>query len=126
MNDTSLNENLQNITVDPEQLKITVQLIKKYSFDLQNAKKKADEAWNICKNSLGENITKDIDAKKNIIQKEFEKGIEDLEKYANQLNSVSDIWKETEIEIISRSKRVDEILSGIKNGLFDIFNSNNK
>ena len=126
MNDTSLNENMQNISIDPEQLKIIVGIINKCSFDLKNAKEKADEAWASCKTSLSENVTKDIDDKKEIIKKDFEKALEELDEYALKLDSVSNIWKDTEMEILSTSKEVEQLLSGISKGLFDFFTTNNK
>ena len=126
MNYISAEENLGNISIDPEQLKIVVGIIKKCIFDLKSAKRIADDAWNKCKVSLEEEITKDIDEKKEIIRNNFDKTIEGLEKYANNLDSVSNIWKETEIEIMSTSKQVEQLLSGIKNGLFDVFGNNNK
>lgn len=126
MNNDLLDEKSKNITVDPEQLKIVVGIIKKCAFDLKNAKEKSDEAWNACKGSLGENITRDIDEKREINQKNFENALEKLERYADNLNSVSNIWKETETEIISSSKEMESSFIGFLNNLPDVFKKDNK
>lgn len=114
MNNESLRENLEGMEIDPEQLKITVGIIKRCITDLQSAKGKADEAWELCRNSLNKEILNDIDEKRAVNNKLFDEGIENIELAANKLESVSNIWQETEKDIITSSKEIDGLLSEVQ------------
>ena len=111
----------QNINIDPEHLKIVVGVIKRCAMDLKNIKKKSDEAWADCRSSLGENVSKSVDIKRESDRKKFEKAIEQLEHNADVLNTVASIWKDTETEILSSSKEFDEIINKINNNLSEAF-----
>lgn len=118
--DNELDSTNNNISIDPEELKIVVGQIKKSIFDLKSAKEKADDAWNLSRDSLKDVIVKDIDLKRETVKTTFDRAIENLEMYSNKLDSVSNIWKDTETEIMSTSKKVEQILNSIKTG-FDSF-----
>lgn len=111
----------QSFNIDPEQLKIIVNLIKKSAIDLTNAKKKADEAWNDCRASLGENVTKNIDERKYTSDKKFKKAIAEVENSATVLSTVANIWQDTENEIMSSSQGFEEIITKINSNLAQTF-----
>ncbi len=120
-NEINLVNGTQNYNVDPEQLKITVGIIKKNLLELDKAKKKADDAWENCKATLSENVTKSLEDKKISNDKRFIIAKEQLEEYANTLDSVSNIWKDTENEIISSSQELEETISNINNNIGNAF-----
>ncbi len=123
MND-ELNESSQNISVDPEELKIVVGQLRKYLEDLKTAKEKADNAWVVCRDSLENNVTKDIELTRDNIKSVFNSGIQKLENSVDNLDSICNIWKDTEIEIMSTSKQVEELVSKLKAGI-DLINFKN-
>ena len=53
--------------------------------------------------------------------KKFNTAIEQLEHNADVLNTISNIWKDTETEIMSSSKEFDEIINIINNCLSEAF-----
>lgn len=114
------NNSSQNV-IDPEQLKIVVGIIKRCILELSSAKTKADIAWKNCESTLGENIIKSVSERKQESDKKFKQAIEQLEKYANILDAVSNIWKDTETQIMSSSKEFDEIINKINNNLANVF-----
>lgn len=118
--DSNMHSN-QSFNIDPEQLKIIVNVIKKCVIDLSGAKQKADAAWNDCRTSLGENVTKDIDERKHANDKKFKKAISEVENSTNVLSTVANIWKDTENEIMSSSKDFEEIVNKINNNLVQAF-----
>ena len=126
MNNESLNENLQALYIDPEQLKIVVGIIRKNINELKSAKEKEDNAWEACKSSINENIMNEINTQKQTNMKSFERGIEKLELYANKLESISNIWEDTENEIMSSSKEVEGLFANINRKITSsLFNSTN-
>lgn len=119
-----LNESSQNISVDPEELKIVVGQLRKYLEDLKIAKEKADNAWDACRDSLESSVTKDIELTRDNIKSVFNSGIQKLENSVDNLDSICNIWKDTEIEIMSTSKQVEELVSKLKAGI-DLINFKN-
>lgn len=117
MNEELLDESSQNISVDPEELKIVVGELRKYLEDLKIAKEKADNAWEVCRDSLESNVTKDIDSTRDNIKSVFDSAVQKLENRIDSLESISNIWKDTEVEIMSTSKLVEELVSKLKAGI---------
>ena len=113
VNNDNLVSGTQNFNVDPDQLKIVVGIIKKNLIELEKAKKKADDAWEKCKATLSENVTKSIEDKKISNDKRFVIAKDQLEEYANTLDSVSNIWKDTETEIMSSANDFEKTISNI-------------
>lgn len=115
------NNSSQNVSIDPEQLKIVVGIIKRCMIELSSAKTRADIAWKNCESTLGENVIKSVAERKQESDRKFKKAIEQLEKYSNILDTVSNIWKDTETQIMSSSKEFDEIINKINNNLANAF-----
>ena len=94
--------------------------------NLKNAKKNADCAWEQCETSLGKQMTNDIRERKVMINKKFESAIVELEHEADKLDSISNIWNETEEEIMTSSKSLDGILSDLNKALSSFFGTGKK
>lgn len=109
---------------DPEQLKITVGIIKKCIIDLNNAKIKADNAWINYRSNVDDSMSKIIDEKKAEINKEYSLAIDDLERNSDVLDSIANIWKETEIELNTSSKNFEAMFNSV-NKLFNIDDKSN-
>ncbi len=109
---------------DPEQLKITVGIIKKCIIDLNNAKNKANNAWINYRNNVDDSMSKIIDEKKVQVDKEYDLGMDNLEKDSDVLDSIANIWKETEIELNTSSKNFESMFKGV-NKIFNIDNKDN-
>ena len=116
----------QDLKIDQERLKYIAGIIKRSIMNLKIAKKKADAAWIDCGDSLGRAITNDIDERKTVINDNYEKAMERLETEANALESIANIWNDTEVEIMSSSKNIDDIISNISRSISDFFGNNNK
>ncbi len=105
--------NNENITVDPEELKAAVSIMKKCLIEIRNAKEKADNAWEQCSPNIEKKYINLINENKKMNNKNFNKCIEDLDYYANSLNSIADIWKESEREIASSFVEFDNLFSNL-------------
>ncbi len=115
--------NNRSIKTDPEQLKMTVAIIRKCIMDLNNAKKRADEAWINYKNNVNDTMAATIDEKHIMVDDNYKKAIEKLEESANALDSVSNIWKDTEITLKHSTKDLEDFITSIGNTLLQ---NNNK
>ena len=111
------NTKSNNTSIDQEQLKLLSVKIKKYIDELSNSKKKADLAWEKCGECLGENTFKEVNLRRVISTKKYNKGIEQLETFADKLVSISNIWLEAETEITKSTKRLENIFSDIQKNL---------
>ena len=105
--------NTKNLNVDPDELKAAVSIIKKCLIELNNAKEKADKAWEQCSTNIDKKYLNLLNENKKINQQNFNKAIEDLEYNTNVLNSVADIWKESEQEISSSFKEFNMLFSNL-------------
>ena len=105
--------NNNNLNVDPDELKAAVNIIKKYLIELKNAKEKADNAWEQCSPNIDKRYLSILNENKKMNQQNFNKAIEDLEYNANVLNSVADIWKESEQELSSSFKEFNMLFSSL-------------
>ena len=101
--------NNQSISVNPEDLKEAANAIRKNIIELKEAKKLASNAWDDCNVSLGEKFLEMINENKKKIDDKFDKAIEELNSRANSLESIANIWKESEIEIMSSMKKFSEV-----------------
>ena len=126
MNNEINNNPNQNLTIDAEKLKMLSGVIKKTINDLKTAKKNADDAWDKCNASLGTGITVDINERKQMINKEFDKAIAELETDAETLESVANIWNDTEVEIMTSSKSLDDIFIDLNKTLSTFFGPGKK
>ena len=113
------------LKIDPERLSYISGIIRKTIIELNIAKKKADDAWNGCYASLGDTVTKDINDRRYLINKKYEEAINNLENEANDLMSVATIWNETETEIMTSSKQVDDMFTKLNESI-SFFSNNNK
>lgn len=120
--------NNQNITVNPDELKNAANVIKQCLIDLKKAKSEADIAWENCNMSMGENIISKMNENKEYNDKKFEDAIAKLETKAISLDSISNIWKDSEIEIMSSYKQFDELFATVNKASETIKNltGNNK
>ena len=105
--------NNNNLNVDPDELKAAVNIIKKCLIELKNAKEKADNAWEQCTPNIDKRYLSILNENKKMNQQNFNKAIEDLEYNANVLNSVADIWKESEQELSSSFKEFNMLFSSL-------------
>lgn len=114
------------LKIDPERLNYISGIIKKSIIELNIAKKKADDAWNSCYTSLGDTVTKDINERKYLIDKKYEEAISNLENEANNLMSIATIWNETESQIMSSSKQIDDMFTKLNETMSFFSNNSNK
>ena len=102
-----------NIKADPDELKAAVSIIKKCLIELKNSKERADNAWEQCSPNIDKKYINLINENKKINNKNFNKAIEDLEYYANSLNSIADVWKDSEREIESSFIEFESLFSNL-------------
>ena len=105
--------NNQNLTVNPEEIKAAAVSMKIYIKDLKDAKKTADLAWEECDISMGEDFINMINDNKLENDKKFNDAISKLESRANSLDSISNIWKESELEILASYKQLNEVFDSV-------------
>lgn len=102
------------IFIDEEQLRVFVGMIKQYAVELNSIKQKNDLIWEQCGKYLGESITSNINIAREYNSKRFKTAIDELDNYANKIESISNIWKDTEIEIKSSSKSLESMFADIE------------
>ena len=107
---------------DEEELKKIANKIRIYSNDLKIIKEKADQEWNMCSIYLDDATNQNINMVKSINNKKYLQDIEKLENYANKIESISNILKETELEIKASSKKFETLFEKINNNLLDLLN----
>lgn len=103
----------KNITIDEEQLKIIVGQIKKQSGELNQLKDQSDVLWEQLSPYLGESVTSSINSMRDDNRKKYYSAIEELNNYANKLESISNIWKDAEVEITTSAKNLESLFSDI-------------
>jgi hypothetical protein len=117
--------NNQTVSVNPEDLKETANTIRKCIIDLKDAKKLADSAWEDCLGSIsmGEQFINILNDNKMSNDKTFANAINKLETRANSLESISNIWKDSETEIMASVKSFNDMFSLISKKISDISNN---
>ena len=119
-----MNENI-NIDVNEEELKKIANNIRIYSDDLTKIKEEADIEWNECSKFLDDASNTNIATIKDQNNQKFKKNIEELEGYANKLEFVSNVLKDTEQEIKASTKNFESLFEKINNNkFFEILNKN--
>ena len=113
MNDNNFFTNSKIQYVDQEQLKILAGTIRKYINDLNNIKTNADAIWEQSSTYLEDNALKGINTVKSDNNKKYSKSIEELNEYANKIDTVANIWEDTENEIKSSSKKLESFFDDI-------------
>ena len=104
--------NNQNISVNPEELKNSANTIRKCLQDLKDAKKLADNAWEDCMSSMsmGEQYINILNDNKMENDNTFTSAMDKLETKTNSLDSIDNIWKDSEVEIMSSYKQYSGLL----------------
>ena len=110
-NNTYTNSKVQYI--DQEQLKILAGNIRSYIVDLNKIKSNADALWEQCSNNLDASALEGINVVKSENQVKFNTSIEELNNFADRLDSVANIWDDTEKEIKSSSIKLGSIFDDI-------------
>lgn len=118
--------NSKIMTVDEEQLKTTSGIIKQYAIELDNLKKQADSLWEKCSVYLDDNILNSINTVKDVNNKKYLNAINELNNYADKMESVSNIWKDAETEIKVSSKRLESLFSDISKTITDAINNSKR
>ena len=111
--------------INQEQIKGITRDIRKYSADLDLVRKRADEIWKSCEMYLDDSVINSIQTVKDINRKRYNRAFEELEGYANRIESVANIWKETEDEIKASSIKLENIFSDIGRTFTDMVNNKN-
>lgn len=120
----NMNYDIQ-INTNEEELKIIANNIRKYINDLNTIKNKADQEWNMCTKFLDETTNQNINMVKSIDHKKYLADIENLENYANKLDFISNVLKETEIEIKASAKKFETMLDKMNKDVLNVLNKNN-
>ena len=109
--------------IDEEQLKEVSGYLRKYSSDLTKIKKHFNEVWEQCSTLLDDNTIKNINSLKDINDKKYSKAMEELETYANKIDTVANIWQDTNIQIKNSSKNLESMFIDISKSI-DIKSNN--
>lgn len=115
---------LKTSTVDEEQIKIITGNIRKYSANLDTIRKRADEIWKSCEMYLDSSVINSIQTVKEVNRKRYSKAFEELDNYANKMDTVANIWKEAEDEIKVSSINLENMFTDISKIFIDIGNKN--
>ena len=113
------------IAINQEQIKVIVGSLRKYAVDLEKVKSRADEIWEKCETYLDDNIINSIDTVKDINRKRYNSALEELNNYINKLETVANIWQDTEEQIKSSSIELENIFSEIGKTLSGLVNNKN-
>lgn len=119
--DFSTNSN--NIAVDEEQLKNLSGIMIKYANDLDRIKKQASVIWEQCSVYLDDSVIENINQVKEYNEKKYAKAMDELNNYANKMETVANIWKDTEAEIKMSSKKLESLFSDINKTMTDSIKS---
>ena len=103
--------------IDEEQLKEVSGYLRKYSSDLTKIKKHFNEVWEQCSSLLDDNTIKNINSLKDINDKKYNKAMEELETYANKIDTVANIWQDTNIQIKNSSKNLESMFIDISKSI---------
>lgn len=125
MNDF-FNTNSKIMTVDEDQLKITSGIIKNYSNELSRIKKEADLLWEECSVYIDDAVLNNINTVKSTNNKKFSSAITELNDYANKMESIANIWKDTEVEIKASTKNLESLFSDIQRTMINAVNDSKK
>ena len=115
----------QTTNINQEQIKMISGLIKRYSSDLEKVKERADLLWEKCETYLDPNIINSIDYVKDINRKRYNSAIEELNNYANKIESVANIWQEAEERIKTSSIELENLFSELGKTISNIANNKN-
>ncbi len=121
-NTNDLNTNSKIMSVDEEQLKILSGIMKKYANDLNMIKKQSDTIWEQCCVYLDESIVDNINTVKEYNNKKFSSALEELNNYANKMETIANIWQDAETEIKVSSKKLESLFSDISRTMSDAAN----
>lgn len=110
------------VAINQEEVKLIVGSLRKYASDLEIVRKRADVIWERCEMFLDINIKNSIDTVKDINRKRYDKALEELNNYINKLETVANIWQNTEEEIKSSSIELENIFRDISNSFSNIIN----
>ena len=121
MNNDEMNSKVVT-SIDQEQVKAIAGTLRKYSADLDTIKNEADMIWTNCETYLDSSIVASIRTVKGINKKRYMAAIEELNNYINKLETVVNIWKDTEDEIKASSIKLENIFSDIGKALSSIDN----
>ena len=124
--DNNMYTNSQIQYIDQEQLKILSEAIRKYVSDLNQIKKKSDEIWEQCSGYLEEGTLQSIDLVKSNNFIKYSSSIEELNNYANKIDTIANIWDETEREIRSSSKKLESFFTDINKTMMNAFERSKK
>ena len=113
------------IAINQDQIKVIVGSLRKYAVDLEKVKSRADEIWEKCETYLDDNIINSIDTVKDINRKRYNSALEELNNYINKLETVANIWQDTEEQIKSSSIELENIFSEIGKTLSGLVNNKN-
>ena len=116
------NTNSKIMAVDEEQLKILSGIMKKYTNDLNIVKKQADTIWEQCSSCLDDSIIENLKTVKEYNNKRFNSALEDLNNYANKMETIANIWKDAEAEIKVSSKKLETLFSDISRTMSEAAN----
>ena len=115
--------------IDQEQLKILAGTIRKYIIDLNRIKNKADSLWEQCSTNLDSEALEGINIVKSENQTKYNYSIDELNNYADRIESVANIWDDTEKEIKTSSVKLGSIFDDIGKTLrsaYEYKNNNQK
>ena len=121
MNNNEMNSKIIT-SIDQEQVKAIAGTLRRYSADLDNIKNEADIVWTNCETYLDSSIVASIRTVKEINRKRYMTAIEELNNYVNKLETIVNIWKDTEDEIKTSSIKLENIFSEIGKALSSIDN----
>jgi hypothetical protein len=113
MNDNNTFNGSKVQYIDQEQLKILAGTIRKYVNDLSKIKSKADIVWDQCSAYLDESALESINSVKSDNYKKYTSSMDELNNYANRVESVANIWDDTEKEIKTSSRKLESFFDDI-------------
>lgn len=113
MDDKNTYTNSKVQFIDQEQLKILAGTIRRYVNDLNKIKNKSDVLWEQCSAFLEEGTLDSINMVKSDNYSKYVSSIEELNNYANRIESVANIWDETEQEIKASSRTLESLFDDI-------------
>lgn len=113
MNDNEYKPDTKMLSLDEEQIRRIAGEIRKCSSELERIRTHSDFIWEQCSALFDDGISKSINEVKMINRRKYKTGIDRLDNYANRLETITGVWRDTENEIMNASKELENFFVDI-------------
>ena len=126
MNDNINRDNdLKVLSMDETQVKMISEKIREYASELEDIRNHAELMWEKCSVFLDDNIMSSINSVKEGNKKKYKAAHDNLKSYADRIDSIANIWKDTEAEIKSSSVDLENLFAELGRTISSVIGKDN-